>query len=98
MGDLTKENTVCIVNAANSYLEHGGGVAGAIRRAGGRLVEQESEAWIRKHGEVPTGDVAWTSGIQFSFIPLIIYYFRWKYDYQICDSCSWSNLPRWPSQ
>jgi len=59
-GDLTKEHTVCIVNAANSYLAHGAGVAGAIRRAGGRKIEQESDEWVRMNGTVPTGQVAWT--------------------------------------
>jgi O-acetyl-ADP-ribose deacetylase (regulator of RNase III) len=51
-GDLTQEPTDAIVNAANSQLSHGGGVAGAIVRAGGRQIQDESNAWVHQHGPV----------------------------------------------
>jgi O-acetyl-ADP-ribose deacetylase (regulator of RNase III) len=41
--DITKLEVDAIANAANTELIHGGGVAGAIARAGGRAVEEESE-------------------------------------------------------
>jgi O-acetyl-ADP-ribose deacetylase (regulator of RNase III) len=51
-GDLTTQRVDAIVNAANAYLMHGGGVAGAIVRAGGEQIQRESDAWVRKHGLV----------------------------------------------
>jgi O-acetyl-ADP-ribose deacetylase (regulator of RNase III) len=49
-GDLTEEKVDAIVNAANARLAHGGGVAGAIVRRGGREIQAESDAWVRAHG------------------------------------------------
>jgi O-acetyl-ADP-ribose deacetylase (regulator of RNase III) len=60
-GDLTKEQTDAIVNAANSHLQHGGGVAGAIARAGGPQIQAESNAWVRQHGPVAHDHPAYTS-------------------------------------
>ena len=42
--DITREPTDAIVNAANSRLQHGGGVAGAIVRRGGQSIQTESDA------------------------------------------------------
>ncbi len=56
-GDITEEDTEAIVNAANSHLKHGGGVAGAIVRKGGKIIQDESD----KIGYVPTGSAAITS-------------------------------------
>jgi len=61
-GDLTTETTDAIVNAANEYLLHGGGVAWAIVRGGGKIIQQESDEWIRVHGAVSHAHPAWTSG------------------------------------
>jgi O-acetyl-ADP-ribose deacetylase len=43
-GDVTKLEVDAIANAANTMLRHGGGVAGAISRAGGPEVQRESDA------------------------------------------------------
>jgi O-acetyl-ADP-ribose deacetylase (regulator of RNase III) len=61
-GDITVEMTEAIVNAANESLQHGAGVAGAILRGGGQVIQQESEEWVRKHGRVSHSQPAWTSG------------------------------------
>lgn len=57
-GDLTEMETDAIVNAANNDLKHGGGVAGAIRRKGGEIIQQESD----EIGTIPIGSAAITSG------------------------------------
>ncbi len=59
-GDITEVEADAIVNAANQYLEHGGGVAGAIVRKGGYVIQEESREWVRRHGPVPVGGVAVT--------------------------------------
>jgi len=59
-GDLTEEMLDAIVNAANSHLAHGGGVAGAIARKGGSIIQEESDAWVRKHGLVTHAEPAYT--------------------------------------
>lgn len=61
-GDITLENVDAIVNAANEHLQHAGGVAWAIVRHGGDVIQDESDAWIAKHGPVPHSHPAWTSG------------------------------------
>ena len=59
-GNITQIGTDAIVNAANNYLAHGGGVAGAISMKGGYVINQESDDWIEKYGNVPTGETAFT--------------------------------------
>ncbi len=58
LGDITDEATDAIVNAANSALQLGGGVAGAILRRGGGAIQRECDAI----GYTPTGGAAVTSG------------------------------------
>jgi O-acetyl-ADP-ribose deacetylase (regulator of RNase III) len=60
-GDITEEQVDAIVNAANSSLAHGGGVAGAILRKGGDVIQTESTAWVRQHGKVSHEEPAYTS-------------------------------------
>ncbi|KAL6051819.1 Macro domain-containing protein [Balamuthia mandrillaris] len=72
-GDITGEAVDTIVNAANTHLAHGAGVAGAIMRSGGWKVQSESDEWVRKHGPVATGNVAVTGPGRMSNIRCIIH-------------------------
>jgi O-acetyl-ADP-ribose deacetylase (regulator of RNase III) len=58
-GDITQQDTEAIGNAANSALAGGGGVDGAIHRAGGPSVMSELRA---KYKGCPTGSAVITSG------------------------------------
>uniref|UniRef100_A0A7C1GPI3 ADP-ribose-binding protein n=1 Tax=Thermofilum adornatum TaxID=1365176 RepID=A0A7C1GPI3_9CREN len=60
-GDITEQDVDVIVNAANSYLKHGGGVALAIVRKGGEIIQKESDEWVKRNGPVPEGEVAVTT-------------------------------------
>lgn len=52
-GDITKLQIDAIVNAANTQLQHGGGVAHAISDAGGPQIQIESDAYIHEFGQIP---------------------------------------------
>lgn len=57
-GDLTEAEVDAIVNAANNDLQLGGGVAGAIRRKGGPVIQQECD----RIGTIAIGEAAITGG------------------------------------
>jgi len=57
-GDIAQQEADAIVNAANNHLWMGAGVAGAIKRAGGREIEAEAVA----KGPIPIGEAVATGG------------------------------------
>lgn len=61
-GDITKQHVDAVVNAANSSLMGGGGVDGAIHRAGGKQILDGCMDIINRQGRCKTGEAVITTG------------------------------------
>ena len=61
-GDITQQDVDAVVNAANSSLMGGGGVDGAIHRAGGPVILEECKRIVAQRGRLPAGQAVITSG------------------------------------
>jgi len=63
-GDITNLEVDIIVNAANEFLEHGGGVARAIAEKAGEQLIRESRQVIEKRGKLGVGEAVFTNAGQ----------------------------------
>jgi O-acetyl-ADP-ribose deacetylase (regulator of RNase III) len=71
VADLLAAPVDVIVNPANVGLSHGGGVAGQIAQQGGDIIQEESDIFIKEHGMLESGMVAFTTAGHLSYDAII---------------------------
>lgn len=71
VADLLSAPVDVIVNPANGGLSHGGGVAGKISHQGGDVIQEESDLFIKEHGMLESGMVAFTTAGQLPYAAVI---------------------------
>jgi O-acetyl-ADP-ribose deacetylase (regulator of RNase III) len=69
-GDIIQADVEGIVNPANQWLAHGGGLAGLLSQKAGGDLDRESAAWVKKYGPVSHAKPAYTGAgrLPFKFI------------------------------
>ena len=70
-GDLLQATTDVIVNPANVYLAHGGGLARQILMSAGPALNQASRTYIAEHGPLETGEAVFTTAGKLPFRAVI---------------------------
>ena len=72
-GNLLEETTEVIINPANMNLQHGAGVAGDIVKAGGQIIQDESDDILNKFGSgvIPVGNCVATSAGSLPFKKIV---------------------------
>ncbi len=65
--DLLDEPTDAIINAANTGLSHGGGVAAAITKAAGPALDDDGNRIVRERGRIPVGEAVVTTAGKLHF-------------------------------
>ena len=61
-GDVTRQAVEAVVNSAEENLQGSDGVTAAVIRTGGRVIQDECNAWVQQHGPVTPGSAAVTTG------------------------------------
>lgn len=61
-GDVTRQPVEAVVNSANEVLQHNDGVATAMVRTGGRVIQEESDNWVLENGPLDPTQAAVTTG------------------------------------
>lgn len=61
-GDVTRQPVEAVVNPANAILQHDEGIATAMVRTGGRVIQEESDNWVLENGPLDPGEAAVTTG------------------------------------
>lgn len=85
-GDICRHKVDAIVNAANSELAHGAGLAKNIVQCAGKSVQQECTSYIREHNTLPTGNAMYTTAGRLSTAKHIIHAVGPRWPYQARDT------------